>query len=197
MESEFACWLYRRPELKSEINVFSKAWPRVPGQTFRAAGNGAGSLLMSVATCRNCCSKRQQACILSKSSPVGQSETLGKNSGLRRQRAVANQSWVFGGKTVTLLWGSNEIWTSGCVRLWKGKFARGTTGTLTVTAGRARVVITGWARLKLQTVDWLTNQLTNSVAPEPGGSSPHSQQPANGPYPEPAESTPHPLNQSP
>jgi hypothetical protein len=35
------------------------------------------------------------------------------------------------------------------------------------------------------------------VAPEPEGSSPHSQQPANGPYPEPAESTPHPPNQSP
>jgi hypothetical protein len=35
-------------------------------------------------------------------------------------------------------------------------------------------------------------QLTNSVAPEPEGSSPHSQQPANGPYPEPGESTPHP-----
>jgi hypothetical protein len=28
--------------------------------------------------------------------------------------------------------------------------------------------------------------------PEPEGSSPHSQQPANGPYPEPGESTPHP-----
>jgi hypothetical protein len=34
--------------------------------------------------------------------------------------------------------------------------------------------------------------LTNSVAPEPEGSSPHSQQPANTPYPEPDESTPHP-----
>jgi hypothetical protein len=30
------------------------------------------------------------------------------------------------------------------------------------------------------------------VAPEPEGSSPHWQQPANGPYPEPGESTPHP-----
>jgi hypothetical protein len=39
--------------------------------------------------------------------------------------------------------------------------------------------------------------ITNSVAPEPEGSSPHSQQPANGPYPDPSESTPHPLNQSP
>jgi hypothetical protein len=29
----------------------------------------------------------------------------------------------------------------------------------------------------------------NSVAPEPVGSSPHSQQPDNGPYPEPGEST--------
>jgi hypothetical protein len=30
------------------------------------------------------------------------------------------------------------------------------------------------------------------VVPEPEGSSPHSQQPANGPHPEPGESTPHP-----
>jgi hypothetical protein len=30
------------------------------------------------------------------------------------------------------------------------------------------------------------------VAPEPEGSSPHSQQPATSPYPEPVESTPHP-----
>jgi hypothetical protein len=36
-------------------------------------------------------------------------------------------------------------------------------------------------------------QLTNSVAPEPEGSSPHSQQPASDPYPEPDESTPTPL----
>jgi hypothetical protein len=34
--------------------------------------------------------------------------------------------------------------------------------------------------------------LTNSVAQEPEGSSPHSQQPATGPYPEPVESNPHP-----
>jgi hypothetical protein len=39
--------------------------------------------------------------------------------------------------------------------------------------------------------------LTNSVAPEPEGSSPLSQQPANDPYPEPGESTPHPPNQTP
>jgi hypothetical protein len=32
----------------------------------------------------------------------------------------------------------------------------------------------------------------NSVAQEPGGSSPHSQQPATGPCPEPVESNPHP-----
>jgi hypothetical protein len=37
----------------------------------------------------------------------------------------------------------------------------------------------------------------NSVAPEPEGSSPHSQQPANGSYPKPGESTPHPPNQFP
>jgi hypothetical protein len=35
------------------------------------------------------------------------------------------------------------------------------------------------------------SELTNSMAPEPEGSSPHSQQPPNGPYPEPGESTPH------
>jgi hypothetical protein len=34
-------------------------------------------------------------------------------------------------------------------------------------------------------------ELKNSVAPEPEGSSPHSQQPANCPYLEPGESTPH------
>jgi hypothetical protein len=43
----------------------------------------------------------------------------------------------------------------------------------------------------------VAHAVTNCVAPEPEGSSPHSQQPANGPYPEPAESTPHTPNQSP
>jgi hypothetical protein len=33
--------------------------------------------------------------------------------------------------------------------------------------------------------------LTNSVVQEPEGRSPHSQQPATGPYPEPVESNPH------
>jgi hypothetical protein len=42
----------------------------------------------------------------------------------------------------------------------------------------------------------LIQHLTNSVAPEPEGSSPHSQQPANCPYPEPGESIP-PPSQSP
>jgi hypothetical protein len=36
------------------------------------------------------------------------------------------------------------------------------------------------------------SELTNSVAPEPARSSPHSQQPATGPCPEPTESTTHP-----
>jgi hypothetical protein len=37
----------------------------------------------------------------------------------------------------------------------------------------------------------LDKQLTNSVAQEPKGSSPHSQQLATGPYPQPVESDPH------
>jgi hypothetical protein len=37
---------------------------------------------------------------------------------------------------------------------------------------------------------------TNSMAQEPEGSSPHSEQLATGPYPEPAESNPHPHIQS-
>jgi hypothetical protein len=36
------------------------------------------------------------------------------------------------------------------------------------------------------------SEQTNSVAQEPKCSSPHSQQPATGPYPEPVESNPHP-----
>jgi hypothetical protein len=36
------------------------------------------------------------------------------------------------------------------------------------------------------------NETTNSVAPEPEGSSPHSQEPATSPSPEPGESTPYP-----
>jgi hypothetical protein len=39
--------------------------------------------------------------------------------------------------------------------------------------------------------------LTNSVAQDPEGSPPHSQQPATGPCPEPVESNPHPPSQSP
>jgi hypothetical protein len=34
--------------------------------------------------------------------------------------------------------------------------------------------------------NYVFGKLTNSVAQEPEGSSPHSQQPATGPYPEPA-----------
>jgi hypothetical protein len=40
----------------------------------------------------------------------------------------------------------------------------------------------------------VTELQTNSVEPEPEGSSPHSQQPANDPAPEPGESTLHPQN---
>jgi hypothetical protein len=39
--------------------------------------------------------------------------------------------------------------------------------------------------------------ITNSVAPEPEGSSPYSQQPATGPYPEPTGSNLHSHSQSP
>jgi hypothetical protein len=39
--------------------------------------------------------------------------------------------------------------------------------------------------------------LANSMAPEPEGSSPRSQDPATGHYPEPTESTPHARSQSP
>jgi hypothetical protein len=39
--------------------------------------------------------------------------------------------------------------------------------------------------------------INNSVAQEPEGSSPHSQQPATGPCPKPVESNPHPRSQSP
>jgi hypothetical protein len=38
----------------------------------------------------------------------------------------------------------------------------------------------------------LSKTLTNSVAPEPEGSSPHSRQSTDSPYPEPGESTQHP-----
>jgi hypothetical protein len=40
--------------------------------------------------------------------------------------------------------------------------------------------------------DNLVKDVTNSMAQEPEGSSPHSQQFATGPYPEPVESNPHP-----
>jgi hypothetical protein len=44
---------------------------------------------------------------------------------------------------------------------------------------------------KASLVSTTPQERTNSVAPEPEGSSPHSQQPPSGPYPEPGESTPH------
>jgi hypothetical protein len=47
----------------------------------------------------------------------------------------------------------------------------------------------------LNVIERYSMKLTNSVASEPEGSSPHSQQPANGPYPEPGEPTPPPPNQ--
>jgi hypothetical protein len=53
------------------------------------------------------------------------------------------------------------------------------------------VVVTVLSVLKI-----LHRYITNSVAQEPEGSTPHSQQPATGPCPEPVESSPHPPNQS-
>jgi hypothetical protein len=41
------------------------------------------------------------------------------------------------------------------------------------------------------------SRITNFVAKEPEGSSPHSQQPATGPCPERIESNPHPPSQNP
>jgi hypothetical protein len=57
------------------------------------------------------------------------------------------------------------------------------TGQAAVTVGQSMP-----ARL------YVTNESLNSVALEPKGSSPHSQQPATSPYPELYESTPPPAN---
>jgi hypothetical protein len=51
-------------------------------------------------------------------------------------------------------------------------------------------------KMVMNFVKLLTNKLTNYMAQEPEGSSPHSQ-PATGPCPEPVESNPHPPTQSP
>jgi hypothetical protein len=45
--------------------------------------------------------------------------------------------------------------------------------------------------------DNIETLITNSMAQEPEGSSPHSQQPATGPCPEPVESNPHHPSQFP
>jgi hypothetical protein len=58
----------------------------------------------------------------------------------------------------------------------------------------ANVVFTAWDE---EVPSPYTVVLTNSVAQEPEGSSPHSQQPATGPCPETVESNPHPRSQSP
>jgi hypothetical protein len=47
------------------------------------------------------------------------------------------------------------------------------------------------------TSKFITNQLTNSVSPEPEGSSPYSQESATGLYPEPTGSNLHSPSQSP
>jgi hypothetical protein len=63
---------------------------------------------------------------------------------------------------------------------------------------QAPIITNRWRRHVLPKLWYTSTTLTNSVAPEPEGSSPHSQQPVNDPYPEPGESTPHPPpNQSP
>jgi hypothetical protein len=56
---------------------------------------------------------------------------------------------------------------------------------------------TAWISLNIGLYKVYCFKLTNFVAPEPEGSSPHSQQPANDPYPEPGESTPQPPNNPP
>jgi hypothetical protein len=50
-------------------------------------------------------------------------------------------------------------------------------------------------RANQQTIAYL--ELTKSVAQEPEGSSPHSQQPTTGPCPKPDKPNPHPPSQSP
>jgi hypothetical protein len=56
-------------------------------------------------------------------------------------------------------------------------------------ANESREIGPGGSLLVAHTL--FTYEWTDSVAPEPEGSSPCSQQPATGPYPEPPESTKH------
>jgi hypothetical protein len=51
--------------------------------------------------------------------------------------------------------------------------------------------------VQIYTARSVSRQVTNSVAQEPEGSSPRSQQPTTSPYPEPVKSNPHPPSQSP
>jgi hypothetical protein len=59
------------------------------------------------------------------------------------------------------------------------------------------VILFNRKQFVISTFDWSYARLTNSVAPEPAGSSPYSQEPATGPYPEPNGSTLHSRSQSP
>jgi hypothetical protein len=50
--------------------------------------------------------------------------------------------------------------------------------------------------MKISKIIKVQAYITNSVAPEPEGSSPFLQKADNGPYPEPGESTPHSPSQT-
>jgi hypothetical protein len=66
-----------------------------------------------------------------------------------------------------------------------------------IMVGDESEVLEVWAEYFKELLNPQINVLTNSVAQEPKGSSPHSQQPATGPCPETVESNPHPPSQSP
>jgi hypothetical protein len=83
------------------------------------------------------------------------------------------------------------------VRRWMkwrrvGTEPSGSTNTVSIRKFESEGLIAGKAIPSIEKYSSLPFILSNSVVPEPEGSSPHLQQPANGPYPEPGESTPHP-----
>jgi hypothetical protein len=82
---------------------------------------------------------------------------------------------------VAATWGSEDAWDDTDVTL--GRICK--LGANVEGGGDYNSISAFWFSIK-----------TNSVAQEPEGSSPYSQQPATGPYPEPDESNPHPPSQS-